>query len=142
MGSHPVLLTTAILVAVAGFIAGWSGAIALILREGHQPTQAEVARFEKTFSRWNRPLLAATGKWSRLVFFNFTLGELKGVWRSGQWLREPHWRRVSLMVGGALAALFGFLCALLLVSPPASRPIVITWLVFMLVYVGWYFARA
>lgn len=136
-----MLLTAAIVLAAVGFVVGWTGAIALTLREGHQPTPAELARFEESFKWWNRPSFAS-GRWSRLVYFNFTLGELKSAWRSGQWLHEPHWRRISLMVSGALATLFGFLFAMLLVSPPSSRPIVITWLVFMLSYVGWYFARA
>ena len=137
--SHPVLLSAAVLIGAAGIIVGWSGALALTLREGHQPTEAELARLEKTFNWWNRPSFLVGGRWSRVVFWDFTLGELKAAWRSGRWLREPHWRRISMMLGGALAFLFGFLSAFFLLG---GGPMTVFWFVFMAIYVGWYFARA
>jgi hypothetical protein len=136
--SHPVLLTAAILMSTAGFVVGWSGALALTLREGHEPTQAELTRLENSFGWWNRSSFAV-GRWSRVVFWDFTLGELKAAWRSGRWLREPHWRRISMMVGGALAFLFGFLSAFFLLG---GGPMTVFWFVFMAIYVAWYFARA
>ncbi len=133
-GSHPLLLTTAIVIAAAGLIAFVAGAFSLLMVEGHQLTEEEAGQ-RTPFSR------TIPGPLSRVVSFDFTVGEIKAAWRAGEWYRHPHWRRIFGIVGGAIAMLLGFLCALLLGSPPENRTIVDIWLIFVLVWLGWTFAR-
>lgn len=136
--SHPVLLTAAIVVCAAGFIAGTTGVLSLVMAEGHQLTEEE----QRAFS-WRQRVFfrMVPGPLSRVVWFDFSMGETKAAWRSGEWKRDPHWRRAFAIVGGAVAMLLGFLCAMLIISTPAARPMVIIWLVFSLVWLGWGVAR-
>lgn len=147
-GRHPILLVILIVLTAAGFLAGFAGAISLIFAEGHEPTEADRTRypafvgiFPSPDYVWTRAMFRARlGGFSRIVWFDFTMRDLKAAWRLGRWRSDPHWRRVFLLVGGAVTTLLGSLFTMFIIS--SGAPIVVTWLLFALVWLGWGFARA
>jgi hypothetical protein len=119
-------------------------------------------RAGEAIDRLHDPLLAVTIGLTALGFTVFmggilrqlmapgepiTAGEdsfagMKEAWRSGQWRRDPHWRRLLVVASGAALLMYGLFGLLLVIGPGPIRVIAAGALVYATVMTARGFNRA
>lgn len=137
----PLVVGTAA-VLVVGFILFMGSVLDLMISSGDplQPGAAETGR-SRRFRRGAVTRFRGTSAGTQ-AHDAFTLAALKDAWRSGAWLRQPVWRRRTIVTAGGLMTGFGIFALLFVIGPPYVRIIVGAALLYALVRTSWAFAHA
>lgn len=137
----------AIAVGVGGFALFMTGAVRLALGVGRPARREDTTAFHRATGvgvlPWGRPALYSKSK-SKLFGsaqtaggqMEFTVGDMRDAWRSGQWRRDPGFLTAFMMLFGAAGAVGGGL-ALGLVLGSASTRVVLGGLIAYAVVTAW-----
>jgi hypothetical protein len=133
IGRHrTVLLTATVSFGAAGFLVFMGGIIALVVARGTPMSHDEVEEAARRFSDGvNRPYVfrasayriqgAAAG---REAHVETSFAAMIGAWRSGEWWRDPEWRRIFVITTGASAFASGMLASFIVAGPPHVKVLV------------------
>jgi hypothetical protein len=144
------VLIAASAVGAVGFLLFWAGAIALILREGHPMTEADIERFNGNRATppgglftWSRSFYwLGDNAFSRSVSFNFTAADMKRAWRAGAWRADATWRAVYAFLVGAAAQFLAVALFLFVFSTPMWKSFIAAVVLYAVLRTGWTLARA
>ena len=67
---------------------------------------------------------------------------IKKAWRSGEWLRDEHWRRLFVTAGGGTLLLFGLFGVFVVVGPMPVKLLVAGAMAYAAARTVWGLARA
>jgi hypothetical protein len=125
-------IAAALTVAVVGFALLIFGSVRMVLSRGEPMSHAEI---EEDLGRTKFGPQGRTGllRFSRSNYRHFgpaegakaeeeiSITEMKDVWRSGAWRRDPHWQTVFMMAAGSLMMFFGGFGAAIVAGPPVVK---------------------
>jgi hypothetical protein len=72
----------------------------------------------------------------------FAMGDIKAAVRTGQWLRDPEWRKVTWVIFSALVLALGIFGIFLVIAPPGVKVIIVIIMIYMAAMVGRAVVRA
>jgi hypothetical protein len=95
-----IALTATVSIGAGGFLVFMGGVVALVAARG-APTAA-----------------------GREAHVETSVAAMIAAWRSGEWRRDPEWRRVFVITAGASAFAFGMLASFIVAGPPHVKVLV------------------
>lgn len=143
------LLGVAIGVAALGFAVFMGGILSLLMASGEPMTHEEI---EAAFAERRGAGEPAVWRASAHRVFGPAAGQqaaneatfagMKDAWRSGEWRRDPQWRRLFLVASGAALLSYGLFGLFLVIGPGPIKVIVAGALLYATVMTTRGFARA
>lgn len=124
--NQPLLLGMAIAATAAGFVLFMGGIISMLMAGGeamdHQEIETSAASIRDAASRpyvWRASAFRIPGAAEgRQVANETTIAGMKGAWRSGDWRRDPDWRRIFVVATGAAMLAYGLFGIFIVTGPP------------------------
>lgn len=133
-----------------GFTVMMGGVLSLLMASGepmsHDAVEASVRR-NRNMAAWPYTWRASayrvlgTGE-GRQGSVEAPLSGIKAAWRSGEWRRDTHWRRLFVTAAGATLLFFGLFGFILVVGPMPVKLLVSGAIGYAVARTVWGFARA
>jgi hypothetical protein len=147
--THDRLLGVAAGVAAFGFVVFMGGILSMLMASGDPLTHEEV---EATLSRqrgmgepavWrasaHRVIGTAVG---RRAANEATFAGMKEAFRSGEWRRDPQWRRLFVITFGAALLFYGLFGLFVVVGPPLVKVLMTGAMIYVTGMIAYGLARA
>ena len=142
------LLAAAIGLAGLGFAVFMGGILSMLMVSGAPKTQEEI---ERGIGQRQGIGQAATWRFAAHRVFGAAAGQqasyeasftgIKDDWRTGEWWRDTHWRRVFLISVGGVMLSCGLFALVLVLAPIPIKALVAAVATYAAVMTAWGFAR-
>ena len=148
--SEGPLLALTIGVAVCGFAVMMGGIISMLLAGGASMTHEEI----EDSMRRQRDASSLPYVWRRSTYrfsgvaagqqgsMEASFSGIKDAWRTGEWRRDPHWRRLYVIAAGGTMLAFGLFGIFIVIGPMPIKVLMFGALAYATVRTAWGFAHA
>ena len=148
-GQRGWLLPLTIGVAVVGFVLllwGWIR-VGMLLHQPmtHRGVEQLAARTQilGPGKRFSVARLWGKARGEEVPDLSWTFRDMKQAWRSGDWARDPDWRRKYIITAGGILAVLGLFASLSVLSdPPSVKALLDGAVLYAAVRLTWAFWRA
>lgn len=136
-----VLLTATVSLGVAGFLVFMGGVLALVVARGAPMSHEDVEKAGRALrDAAGRPYVFRASAYriqgatsGREVHVETDMAAMIAAWRSGEWRRDPAWRRLFIIATGASAFVSGMLASFIVAGPPHVKVLVAAALLYAVV---------
>ena len=148
--SEGPLLALTIGVAVCGFAVMMGGIFSMLLAGGASMTHEEI----EDSMRRQRDASSLPYVWRRSTYrfsgvaagqqgsMEASFSGIKDAWRTGEWRRDPHWRRLYVIAAGGTMLAFGLFGIFIVIGPMPIKVLMFGALAYATVRTAWGFAHA
>jgi hypothetical protein len=151
ISSHaPLLLGLAITLTVVGFSLFMGGIIAMLMAGGEEMSHEDVEESSRSIRDaasgprvWRVSAYRITGRTEgRQVANETTFAGMKDAWRSGDWSRDPQWRRLFIIAAGVAMLCYGMFGIFVVTGPAYLKLLLMAALLYATIAAASGFARA